>query len=99
MALRKKSPVVYVYGDGGLWKLNADQCAQVLEGANWLDVGTELAARQRFKRSAGWDNLPEALYADDAGRLGSARPHAIVTRYYEEEIHDACRECLRKAAL
>tara|TARA_R110000822_G_C15252804_1_gene487507 strand:+ start:957 stop:1208 length:252 start_codon:yes stop_codon:yes gene_type:complete len=60
--------VLYVHGDGGLWRLTPKQRAAVAAGAAFYRVGRKLAATKNF-RTGRWQKLPTSIAQDAEGNL------------------------------
>ena len=60
--------VLYVWGDGSIWKLSPKQRAAAAAGAPWLEVAKELRASQNLSTGI-WKGLPTSIAQDETGRL------------------------------
>jgi len=95
---------IYVYGDGGVWRLNEADMRAVVRDGSWYSKsgvphGRQTAANQnwRVSRGHGWRGLPKALYSQQNGRLAATdRTKAQVFNYADDaEIVEACRRAKR----
>ena len=60
--------VLYVHGDGAIWKLTPKQRAACASGAAFNRVGRELRAKKNF-RTGRWQKLPTSIAQDAEGNL------------------------------
>ena len=78
--------VLYIWGDGGIWKLSPKQRAAAASGAPWLEVAKELRASKNFKKGR-WEGLPTSIAQDETGRLYLTVNGADLVSY--DDIWDA----------
>ena len=77
--------VLYVHGDGAIWKLSPKQRAAAAAGAPWLEAAKELRASQNLSTGI-WKGLPASI-AQDEGRLYLVVNGADLVSY--DDIWDA----------
>ena len=74
--------VLYVHGDGAIWKLTPKQRAACASGAPWLEVAKELRASQNLSTGI-WKGLPTSIAQDETGRLHLVLNGADLVSYDE----------------
>ncbi len=91
---------VYVYGDGGLWRMNQKALTAILNGTTtyWLDLDgvRQLRSVEQNWKTLTWKNLPASLYADDQGRLCTLENDVYVFNYYKDSDFEVLIRVLTK---
>lgn len=90
--------ILYVYGDGGMWKLDVAACRQWLDSSwmRWQTVARELKARKSV-HGPSWRGLPDGVACGESGRPYAARNDVAVVSYdHEDLIREAARSVVRR---